>query len=374
MKPFKQSYFQNEWLNHTKYPDWGWLRAVDGDNKSGHCVLCCRTFQLLQLGIGAVKSHHKGKNHMQKYNSGKINGTTIGDFIAMKPTTSKTQQIEKNANISDTNSNTKAPDEIPSEPQQVKFKVPLDRDPNITKYTLKPAVLQSEIKFTITAISSHNSNRSMETMARMFPKLFPDSEIAQTYQMGKDRIGYTSTYGVGQTLKDRIKVTVKNAAILSISYDEALNKIVQKNQMDIIFRFWDEKENKTITRYFTSVFLENGEAVTLSEALKEALPPGTLEKLLSISMDGPNVNWATLNLIKKDLQKTPESPQLIEFGSCSIHVLHGAVKTGHSEVNWKVFDFLRSAYHLFNNFPSRKAEYTYLTGSTKFPKKYCTTR
>ena len=47
-------------------------------------------------------------------------------------------------------------------------------------------------------------------------------------------------------------------------------------------------------------------------------------------MDGSNVNWA----FHEDLEsyrkiEDPKAPSLLNIGSCGLHVLHGAYKTGH---------------------------------------------
>ena len=31
---------------------------------------------------------------------------------------------------------------------------------------------------------------------------------------------------------------------------------------------------------------------------------------------------------------SPESPKIVEFGTCSLHVVHGALKTGYNSANW----------------------------------------
>jgi hypothetical protein len=81
-----------------------------------------------------------------------------------------------------------------------------------------------------------------------------------------------------------------------------------------------------------------------------------------------------LRLLKADLLVTSDSPQLIEFGSCSLHVIHGGLKTGHKAVKWEVIEFLRASYYLFKDFPTRRGEYIRITGCKIFPAKFCTTR
>ena len=46
-------------------------------------------------------------------------------------------------------------------------------------------------------------------------------------------------------------------------------------------------------------------------------------------MDGPRLNWKLLSLLNEDRQKEDaDLPQLLNVGSCGLHVVHGAFSTG----------------------------------------------
>ena len=63
-----------------------------------------------------------------------------------------------------------------------------------------------------------------------------------------------------------------------ISFDESLNKVLQKEQMDIIVRFWDKEKNKVSSRYLNSQFLGHTRAADLLQKFREAL--GKLKPIL----------------------------------------------------------------------------------------------
>ena len=44
-------------------------------------------------------------------------------------------------------------------------------------------------------------------------------------------------------------------------------------------------------------------------------------------MDGPSTNWKLFELIQKD-QEEKEQKKLLVIGSCSLHIIHGALKSG----------------------------------------------
>ena len=46
-------------------------------------------------------------------------------------------------------------------------------------------------------------------------------------------------------------------------------------------------------------------------------------------MDGPNVNWALLDLLQEDFKfVNPDAPTLLQLGSYGLHVTHGTCKAG----------------------------------------------
>ena len=52
-----------------------------------------------------------------------------------------------------------------------------------------------------------------------------------------------------------------------------------------------------------------------------------VSKLIQVSMDGPNTNLLFLKKMKKERSEN-ELSGLIDLGTCSLHIVHGAFKTG----------------------------------------------
>ena len=53
--------------------------------------------------------------------------------------------------------------------------------------------------------------------------------------------------------------------------------------------------------------------------------------MAQLSMNGPSVNWLLLDLLKKQLEQQ-ELPKLLNIGSCNLHVIQGAFKSGFQSV------------------------------------------
>ena len=60
-----------------------------------------------------------------------------------------------------------------------------------------------------------------------------------------------------------------------------------------------------------------------------------VNKLLQTSMDGPSVNHKFLEKVSKE-GKGEEQHQLINIGSCGLHTIHGAFKTGAKNTKWNI--------------------------------------
>ena len=71
-------------------------------------------------------------------------------------------------------------------------------------------------------------------------------------------------------------------------------------------------------------------------------------KLIQIGMDGPNVNLKLHRLFAEDRKKIdPDLPELIDIGTSSLHVVHGALQTGIKKNSWELDQLLKSLWWLF---------------------------
>lgn len=95
-----------------------------------------------------------------------------------------------------------------------------------------------------------------------------------------------------------------------------------------------------------------------------------LAKLLQLSRDGPHVNEEVLRLLIA-LREEKEFPGLLEIGSCGLHVIHGAFKTGmESQADWKLKKIFKAMFYLFHDSPARREVFLQETGSSLFAKRY----
>ena len=145
---------------------------------------------------------------------------------------------------------------------------------------------------------------------------------------------------------------------------------ITNEQMDFIIRYWDGNTNKVAVRYLGSEFLGHTTAVDLLTHFKQGISQLDPKRLLQVSMDGPNVNWKFYTDLTKE-RNSEELPQLLNIGSCGLHIVHGGLQKGVNESGWKLGHLMRSLWQLFHDTAARRKDFVKLTGSTVFPLKLC---
>ena len=88
-------------------------------------------------------------------------------------------------------------------------------------------------------------------------------------------------------------------------------------------------------------------------------------------MDGPNVDWKLLDSIAEDRSSNEQYPTLLNVGSCSLHVIHGAFRNGMKQTNWGIDLLLKLLHSLFNETPARRENYTKITENEVFAQQFC---
>ena len=103
----------------------------------------------------------------------------------------------------------------------------------------------------------------------------------------------------------------------------------------------------------------------------KGLSPLNQANMVQVSMDGPSTNWKFYEeLVKLRNEQDPDIPLLLDLGSWTLHVVHGAFKTGSQKTGWNIDSLLKSLY----NAPAQAEDFVNITGSTQFPRKFCSTR
>ena len=231
------------------------------------------------------------------------------------------------------------------------------------------STIRAEILWTLKLVTSHFSLRSCLGLNELFEIMFPGSKVAKSFQLSKTKCGYFITYGLAPYVKELLMKKIQSSPFFVRSFDESLNIIIQKEQMDFEVRFWDNEKKKVCTRYHGSKFVQRPNAKNICDVLISSLKDLSAERLIQLSMDGPSTNRCVLQLLKDDREEKGY-PQIINIGSCGLHVMHGAFKAGMEAAGWNVGKVLKSMSQLFHDSPARRETYTRICESEIFPLQY----
>ena len=119
-------------------------------------------------------------------------------------------------------------------------------------------------------------------------------------------------------------------------FDEAFNRISKWKWVDVHVIFFDSNKQEVVRSFIGSHFMGHASAEDTFVSSKEFRKDLDLvHNLVQVSMDGPNVNWKTVEIIEDEWKiQDPNCPNLIVIGSCGLHVVHGAYGAGQNATDW----------------------------------------
>lgn len=86
----------------------------------------------------------------------------------------------------------------------------------------------------------------------------------------RGKIDCTVAYVFAPYFQDSLLLELSQTSNPMVAFDESLNKVSQKDQMDVFIRSWSVTEGTMKTRYLTSCFLGHTRAEDLAFTFKRA--------------------------------------------------------------------------------------------------------
>jgi len=205
--------------------------------------------------------------------------------------------------------------------------------------------------------------------------MFPDSKIAQQFNMQSKKLSYVISHGIGPYFHRDLVKQLKRCEKFVLCIDEQTN-VQNKKQLDLLVKFWSYDEGLVVTRYFKSILLGHAQANVLQDAIINSFKTDgiDLKRLLMLGRDNPSVNISLENLIDQEMKKMGSG--LLLVGSCNLHVVHNGFKTGDctcllettrlfitlslalgiSSAKWHVENICTEIYSWFKQSPARKED------------------
>ena len=336
--------FQDRWLTDERFKSW--LKRHPNNKFKAVCQVCRnKDFSVEKMGVSALVSHMNGKMHK----------SFMKDVNPLQTLFFKKKPVESNIDIPGCSKDTGQCDSSSSEV--------------VSKSDLAVKILDAEIRWAIKVVKMHASYRSTVDISKLFAAMFSDSDIALGFQMSKTKVSYMIGFGLSDYFYKTLVNNVKQSPFYSVLFDESLNEVLNKEQMDLQLRFFDNVKGEVITRYFDSRFVYRPNAVNLTNEIIDSIKEFDAIKMTMLGMDGPNVNWAIFEKVNKE-RETHEHPPLHNIGSCGLHSIHGAFESGILAVDWEIHKILKSMFKLFHKSPARRDLYLSASSLNIFPKRY----
>ena len=196
--------------------------------------------------------------------------------------------------------------------------------------------------------------------------MFSDSDIAKKFQMSKTKVSYVIIFGLADYFYNSLIILVKKSQFYSLLFDESLNKVFNKEQMDLQRHLYDDTVGKVLTRYLDSRFVYRPNAVNLCNEIIDAIKNLDQAKTSMLGMDGPNVNWLIFDKLNGEHEKHNHSP-LYNIGSCGVHSIHGTFETGMISCGWEINKTMKSMRKLFNKSPARRDLFISISSGLWYP-------
>lgn len=377
----KKTVFNKLWLDQKLHPEYSsWLEEVNGNSNQASCKICKVAFGLSNMGRQAVSSHATSAKH-QKYITTvePANQRSLKSFFAQPSIVKSASPVVPASNESAAGNSTDVPSLAVADVGESSVADVLPHTSStphqphgIAGFVTNNSVTKAEVLWAMKCIMSHFSMNSSKDMKEIFQLMFTDSSIAKKITIGSTKLSYYITYGLAPYFHNSLLRSVLSCSKVVVCFDEAMNRVAQRGQMDIVLRFWSDVTNTVCSHYFGSAFMGHATAENLLTSFKLALTEVPLKMIMQVSMDGPSVNWKFVDLLTTSLGE--DTIQILELGSCGLHVIHGAFQTGHKASGWNVNAYLRALYGIFKDSPARKADYIRITGSNVFAKKFCQVR
>ena len=214
------------------------------------------------------------------------------------------------------------------------------------------AATRAEIMSAMKSVPSHISARSMDEFPALMRLMFPDNTIAKQVQLHRTKVSYVVNHGLAPYYKRKLTNPLKDVKQFVSCFDESFNRISNRKQLHLHIIHFDEKSGTVQRNFIGAAFFGHGDA---ESCLNSLLDVHDGLDLVQVGMDGPNVNWRLLNMLReKRAHENPQSPKLLELGSCGIHVSYN---TAQSVTNWNLGKILKSFYSIFKKSPARRSDY-----------------
>ena len=316
------------------------------------CTLSNKDINVEYMGFGALKQHAEKQKH--KGFASHLSKVEEEMDTHVKETEQKEQKSKKVMHEFFMKKNDKPKDD--TETLQDEGNKTGDTQKEV--WSIKQMVVRAEIIATLHFAAHSLPFSSSQSLAACYQQQFPDSLIARHVTFGAIKMSYMVSYGLGPYFRQMIiKDIIEGHSYFTLHFDGTVSAQTKKH-MDLLVHYWSEREHIVKVKYLTSIMFGHATASRVVEEMLQTLEELALplRLMLSLGMDGPNVNKSILSKfnsikVKKGFKELITCPT-----SCIIHVCHSSFRKGLSKYGSNAAKLCISLFYFFSKLSCRHAD------------------
>ena len=199
-------------------------------------------------------------------------------------------------------------------------------------------------RWALHSVCSGQSDDSNKNTNNLYKCKFPDSERAKSFQMSRRKLQYVVNNGLAPYFKEKLEDAILGSDCSSVSFDESLNDVPRKSEMDVIIRYWGNVDMEVKVRFWNASMLGHATNIDLLEHFKASISTLDSTKLIQV----PSVNHLFLKKFCEQREEN-ELSQLVDNGTCGLHMINGAFKTGAEKSSWELKKTLKSLWQIVHD-------------------------
>ena len=200
----EKTFFKDCWLIDPAFNSW--LEKVNNDLTIFQSKFCKSQYSVSNMGKRATISHMEGQKHKKNLPSNCILKTVKEIFF-------------ESPRPKDNNSNNST-----------------EQSRSLVTLTLRNSeIITAEIYWAFKCIYNNYSLSSRDDMKSLFTNFFPDSNVANTFSMSKDKLSDVINIGIALYIRDMLIKNVKQSTSFSIGFDESFNENLQIGRWTLLF-------------------------------------------------------------------------------------------------------------------------------------------
>lgn len=251
--------------------------------------------------------------------------------------------------------------------QKLKFNVNVDSEQPTSSGTQTTTTLQllspkeettkAELLLLLNGLSNNCSLKSFDNLANVLKCAISDSQIIQSFTLNRTKATYLLNFALGPYFHKKMIEDINKQLHFTLLYDETVNNANQK-ELQICIRYFSNSYQRSVTRHLQTFYLGTATAKQIVAKVMEALNESGLpiKYLLMLGSDGPKTNDLVKTTIGNELLLN-RNVQLLDIGSCNLHVVHNSFSKGLKAHGDKVADLITQTFNWFDGNPARREKF-----------------